>query len=66
VPNATPTRSYRCTYYPRPDECVESGVLPFLQLQARGAEQAQQLAFATVNRPIASVERIEPCAEVAA
>lgn len=53
-------RSYRCSYYPRPDEPCESGVLPYITLKAAGAEQAQQLAFATVGKPIASVVRIEP------
>lgn len=52
-------RSYRCHYHPRPDEPTESGVLPYLQVQAADAEKAAQMAFATVGKPIARVERIE-------
>jgi len=54
-----PNRSYRCYYHPRPDAPAETGVLPFVQLQAAGAEAAQRLAFATTGRPIDSVERID-------
>lgn len=54
------TRSYRCYYYPRPDEPSESGVLPYLQVRAADAEQAAQLAYATMGKPIARCERIEP------
>lgn len=59
----TSERSYRCHYtptdrdgYPVPSE---SGVLPFVQLQANDAEQAQRLARALTGCPISEVQRLE-------
>jgi hypothetical protein len=58
------TRSHRCHYNPKdrdgwPVAC-ESGVLPFVQVQATDAEHAQRVAHAVTQCPIASVERLEP------
>lgn len=57
-------RSYRCTFTPvdrfGAPMVTESGVLPWLQLQAADAEQAARLAHASVGAPIVQVERIEP------
>lgn len=55
--------SYRCHYHPidrdgLPVPC-DSGVLPFVQLQATSAEQAQRAAHALIRSPIATVERLE-------
>lgn len=57
------TRSYRCHYNPKdnnnwPVTC-ESGVLPFVQIQATDAEHAQRVAHAVTQCSISSVERIE-------
>lgn len=59
----TSERSYRCHYtptdrdgYPVPSE---NGVLPFIQLQATDAEQAQRAAHAVTGCPIAEVTRLE-------
>ncbi len=56
-------RSYRCSYHPKdrlgvPDAC-EAGVLPFIQVKARSAEDAQRRAHAVTGCPIAAVERLE-------
>lgn len=56
-------RSYRCHYTPTdrdgfPVPC-ETGVLPFVQLRAAGAEQAQRAAHAVTGCPIAEVQRLE-------
>lgn len=58
------TRSYRCHYNPKdrdgwPVAC-ESGVLPFVQVQATDAEHAQRVAYAVTQCPISGVERQEP------
>ena len=57
-------RSYRCTFTPvdrfGAPISTESGVLPWLQLQASNAEQAARLAHASVGAPIVQVERIDP------
>lgn len=57
------TRSYRCAYTPldryRVPLVNDTGVLPTLQVQARNAEDAQRLAFATIGCPIVMVERLE-------
>lgn len=57
-------RRYRCTYTPldRDGHPVPSdtGVLPYVQVQAANAEDAQRLAYATVGCPIAEVQRVEP------
>lgn len=59
-------RRYRCTYAPldrdRLPLPVDTGVLPALSLQARNAEDAQRLAFATIGCPIVLVERLEDVA----
>lgn len=57
-------RSYRCHYTPKdrdgwPLPC-ESGVLPFVQVQATDAEAAQRAAFALTGCSIAEVQRLEP------
>lgn len=55
------TRSYRCSYHPKDTFgtpiAAESGVLPFVQIKAANAEQAQRAAFHVTGCPIASVER---------
>mgnify|MGYP000861611710 FL=1 len=60
----TSERSYRCHYTPTDRNGfpvpAESGVLPFIQLRAVGAEQAQRAAHAVTGCPIDNVERIEP------
>lgn len=60
------SRSYRCTFTPIDRFGVpintESGVLPWLQLRAKDAEQAARMAHASVGAPIVQVERIEPTA----
>ena len=60
----TEASSYCCHYtpldrdgYPVPSD---SGVQPSLRVQARSAEEARRLAFATVRCPIGEVERLEP------
>lgn len=62
----TSTRSYRCSYspidrdgFPAP---TDTGVLPFVQLQATDAEQAQRAAHALTGCPIAEVQRLEEAA----
>ena len=60
----TPARSYRCTYTPLdrdgfPVPC-DTGVLPFVQVQAGDAEEAQRAAHALTGSPITEVQRIEP------
>jgi hypothetical protein len=57
------TRSYRCSYVPKdrngwPVPC-ESGVLPFIQVQADNAEAAQRHAWALTGCSVAQVERLE-------
>lgn len=65
-----PARSYRCSYHPQsrdgiPAPC-ETGVLPFVQVKATDAEDAQRKAHAVTGCAIAAVERIEATDEVAA
>jgi hypothetical protein len=59
-------RSYRCFYTPLDREGypipADSGVLPFVQVQADNAEHAQRAAFNTTGCPVASVERLEEVA----
>lgn len=61
-----PIRSYRCTYHPKDlnghPTMADSGVLPFVQLRAANAEDAQRKAFHLTGSPIAAVERIEGAA----
>lgn len=59
----TPQRSYRCAYHPKdrygaPVPC-DTGVLPFVQLKAPSAEQAQRSAQAVTGCAIVNVERLE-------
>ena len=65
----TTPRSHRCTYTPLDRDgwpvASESGVLPFIQLQAANAEDAQRKAHHLVHSPIANVERLD-AGEVAA
>lgn len=67
--NVTTSRTYRCTYHPKTLSGApitsDNGVLPFVQLRARDAVQAAELARATTGCAIADVERIE-VAEVVA
>lgn len=56
-------RRYRAYYAPLdrdrfPVPC-DTGVLPFVQVQANDAEAAQRAAHALTGCPIASVERLE-------
>jgi hypothetical protein len=57
-------RSYRCHYHPQDRDGWplpnESGVLPFVQLQATSAEDAQRKAHHTTGCAIAEVMRIDP------
>jgi hypothetical protein len=59
--HVTPTRSYRCYHHPldrdRFPAPSETGVLPFVQLRAANAEQAQRAAYAVTGCPIVDVER---------
>jgi hypothetical protein len=59
-------RRYRCSYQPQDRDRVpvlsDTGVLPFVQVQARSAEEAQRAAWATVGAPIVVVERVEEAA----
>lgn len=60
----TSERSYRCHYTPLDRDGFpvpsESGVLPFIQLKAEDAEQAQRLARSLTGCPIAEVQRLDP------
>lgn len=62
----TPTRSYRCTYHPQDGygfpAPADTGVLPFVQLKARDAEDAQRKAHAVTGCPVSQVERLEVAA----
>lgn len=59
----TSERSYRCHYTPldrdRLPVLTESGILPFIQLRAAGAEAAQRAAHALTGCPIVEVQRLE-------
>lgn len=57
------TRSYRCTYHPLEGAFAalcDSGVLPFVQVQAQNAEEAQRLAYHVTGCAVSNVERLEP------
>lgn len=60
------TRSYRCYYTPKDVNgypvATDTGVLPFVQIQAPDAEVAQRAAYNTTGCPISNVERIEVAA----
>lgn len=59
----TRARSYRCSYHPQSPSGApapaDTGVLPFVQLKARNAEDAQRKAFHLTGCPISAVERLE-------
>ena len=59
----TPTRSYRCSFFPKDARGVthisDTGALPSIRLQARNGTEAELLANATVNGVVAHVERID-------
>lgn len=59
----TATRTYRAYYTPldqfRVPVATETGVLPFVQLQAANAEVAQRSAHAMTGCPIDRVERMD-------
>jgi len=59
----TSKRSYRCHYTPTDRDGFpvpsDSGVLPFIQLQANDAEHAQRVARALTGCPISEVTRLE-------
>ena len=64
-----PSRSYRCHYHPRDGggypAPAETGVLPFVQVKAKDAEEAQRKAHHVTGCPVVGAERIEelaPCA----
>lgn len=60
----TSERSYRCSYFPTDRDSfpvpADTGVLTFVQVQARNAEQAQRTAHAVTGCPIAEVQRLDP------
>ena len=62
----TPARSYRCSYHPKDfnghPAPSEAGVLPFIQLKARDAEDALRKAHAVTGCPVSHVERLEVAA----
>ena len=65
IPPAAPAaRSYRCYYAPKDPNGwllpAETGVLPFIQVLATDAEDAQRKAHHVTGCPIANVERLEP------
>lgn len=59
----TSERSYRCHYTPTDRDGfpvpTETGILPFVQVQAAGAEAAQRAAHAVTGCPISEVQRLE-------
>ena len=61
-----PARSYRCSYHPQDRQgylaAAETGVLPFVQVKASTAEDAQRKAHAVTGCAISHVERIEVAA----
>lgn len=62
----TQARSYRCSYHPQDfnghPAPSEAGVLPYIQLKARDAEDAQRKAYAVTGCPVVQVERLEVAA----
>lgn len=56
-------RSYRCSYYPNDrfgsPLAADTGVLPFVQLKATDAEDAQRKAHAVTGCAVVGVERME-------
>lgn len=62
-----PSRSYRCHYHPRDGGGypmpAETGVLPFVQLKAANAEDAQRKAHHVTGCSVVSAERLEEAAD---
>ena len=63
---AIDSRSYRCHYHPKdrnghPAAC-DTGVLPFIQVNARDAEQALRVAHQLTGCSISNVERLDEVA----
>lgn len=59
------TRSYRCSYHPLEGAFAalcESGVLPFVQVQAKNAEEAQRLAHHITGCAISDIQRLDQSA----
>ncbi|KRB18633.1 hypothetical protein ASE08_05205 [Rhizobacter sp. Root16D2] len=59
------TRSYRCSYHPLEGAFAalcDSGVLPFVQVQAQNAEEAQRLAYHITGCAISDVQRLDQSA----
>lgn len=60
---STSHRSYRCSYHPTDSagfaSISETGVLPFVQLRAAGAEEAQRLAHHITGCAISDVQRLD-------
>lgn len=56
-------RSYRCSYHPTDRagfaSISETGILPFVQLRAADAEQAQRLAHHLTGCAISDVQRLD-------
>lgn len=61
--NITEKRTYRCSYHPKTLSGApivsDSGVLPQVQIKARDAAQAAELARAVTGCAIAEVTRID-------
>jgi hypothetical protein len=59
----TPQRSYRCSYHPTDGNgypvAAETGVLPFVQVVANDAEDAQRKAHHVTGCPIVAADRVE-------
>jgi len=60
---AIQTRSYRCSYHPKDrfdsPVATDSGVLPFVNVKAHSAEDAQRQAHAKTGCAVVNVERME-------
>jgi len=64
--NQDSPRSYRCHFHPNdrngfPAAC-DTGVLPFVQVEARDAEHAQRVAHDLTGCSISNVERLDEVA----
>jgi hypothetical protein len=60
---STSRRSYRCTYHPTDSagfaSISDTGVLPFVQLRASDAEEAQRLAHHITGCAVSEVQRLD-------
>lgn len=67
---AKAARSYRCHYHPQDGSGfpmpADTGVLPFVQVQASSAEDALRKAHAVTGCAVATAERMERAETVAA